>query len=142
MRTQLAERRASFQRQTLLDLQEAVFDLMRATGAMHHQDEMAYRKTGQWEKQLHGEELNQKAQLAMRRVSMLSTRVRDISLRELIEKFRTHCVEATVSGTRESSRDGLDNAVASFDLVQKRVGELLRTLDDEESNLARSTPPS
>src|SRR6266446_1572808 len=32
-REQLIERRAEFQRQTLLDLQDALFDLMRTTGA-------------------------------------------------------------------------------------------------------------
>ena len=44
-RDQLAERRANFQRQTLLELQEAVQDLFRATGAAHVQDERAFRET-------------------------------------------------------------------------------------------------
>jgi hypothetical protein len=37
-RDQLSEQRRSFQRQTLLDLQEAIQDLARATGAAHVQD--------------------------------------------------------------------------------------------------------
>ena len=45
---QLFERRTTFQRQTLLDLQEAVMRLARSSGAMHHQDVMAFRKTGKW----------------------------------------------------------------------------------------------
>ena len=45
-RDQLFERRATFQRETLLALQEAASDLGRATGRISHLDTMAVRTTG------------------------------------------------------------------------------------------------
>jgi hypothetical protein len=48
---QRVERRVTFQRQTLLDLQEACVNLGRATGASHHKDGMAFKETGKWQKQ-------------------------------------------------------------------------------------------
>jgi hypothetical protein len=44
------ERRIDFQHQTLLDLQEACMQLACSTSAMHHQDIMAFRNTGVWQK--------------------------------------------------------------------------------------------
>jgi hypothetical protein len=44
----LFEQRIGFQRQTLLDLQEASMQLARSVAAIHHQDVMAYRSTGKW----------------------------------------------------------------------------------------------
>lgn|ERR1700735_2607249 len=56
-RNQLEERRTTFQRQNLLDLQEAVSDLARATGQANVQGNKAYRETGRWGTQLLGEDL-------------------------------------------------------------------------------------
>lgn len=42
----LAERRITFQRQTLLDLQEAMMQLIRSAGATHFQEVAAFRKDG------------------------------------------------------------------------------------------------
>jgi hypothetical protein len=47
-RDQLRERRSDFQRQTLLDLQEAASDLIRACGAIYVQNVAAFRQTGLW----------------------------------------------------------------------------------------------
>src|SRR5216683_6755018 len=51
-RDQLGERRASFQRQTLLDLQQAVQDLGRTSGAIHHQDMQDFKKNGKWQNKI------------------------------------------------------------------------------------------
>lgn len=82
------ERRVTFQRATLLELQEAIMDLMRTTAAMHHRDIMALKQTGQWQKQLYGEELSEANRLAMARTSMLTVRVRDAKVRELIATLK------------------------------------------------------
>jgi hypothetical protein len=136
-RDKLSEQRRNFQRETLLALQEAVFDLTRTTGAAHHQDEMAYRKTGQWQKQLLGEELNQQDFLAMRRTGMFVVRVRDSSLRELVLKFRELAGEmASTRLSREACASVMNNMVDLVEQIHNRTGELLRTLDDEEANLS------
>lgn len=133
MREQLAQQRRVFQRETLLALQEVTFDVIRATGAAHHQDEMSFRATGQWQKQLLGKELDEATGLAMRRTSILSLRVRDASLRELVQTFKTYAAQTTISMNRELGNSAMQNAADSFEKVQERIGKLLRTLDDEET---------
>jgi hypothetical protein len=140
-RDQLAERRANFQRETLLELQEAVQDLARATGASHHHDEMAYRQTGKWQRERLGEELDQQVTLANRRVLLLTVRVRDESLRNTIKEFRqlTNQTEApnrnaSDSELRDASFASLQKAVPLIEQIHERVGKILRTLDDEESS--------
>jgi hypothetical protein len=71
-RDHLAEDRRRFQRETLLALQEATMEQIRTTASMHHQDEMVFRKTGLWQKQLFGEDLSQQDHLAIRKTVMLS----------------------------------------------------------------------
>jgi len=78
------ERRVTFQRATLLEFQDAIMDLMRTSGAMHHQDIMALKRTGQWQKQFYGDELSEAHRLAMARTTVLTVRVRDIRVRELV----------------------------------------------------------
>jgi hypothetical protein len=143
-RDQLAERRANFQRQTLLELQEALQDLARATGAANVQDERAFKETGRWQRQLLGEEINQQIFLANRRVLMLTVRVRDQALRDALNRFRnlTNDTEvtnrnATHAELREASNVLFRSAVSSLEPIQERIGELLRSLDEEESELAR-----
>src|ERR1700745_2000812 len=76
-RDQLFERRTSFQRETLLALQEASMQLARSVGAIHHQDEMAYRSSGKWSKQLLSDELDEGNRLAQARTGMVGARGRD-----------------------------------------------------------------
>jgi hypothetical protein len=58
-RDQLFERRTTFQRQTLLDLQEASTQLARSVGAINHQERVAHRSTGKWSKQLVPDDLDE-----------------------------------------------------------------------------------
>src|SRR5580700_4913536 len=97
-RDHVLEQRRNFQRDTLLALQEAIADLARATGAAHHQNEMNYRKTGEWQNQLLSDDLDQANLLAMRRTGILEVRVRDAQLRQLVKEFRGHCAAEEVSG--------------------------------------------
>jgi hypothetical protein len=139
---QLAERRASFQRQTLLDLQDALQDLARAAGAANVQDELAFQRTGNWQRQPLGDELNQQAFLANRRVLLLTVRVRDLALRNAVRQFRdlTNDVQvtnrnATDAELRAASNTMLQSSVPLLGQIHERIGELLRTLDDEETGL-------
>lgn len=71
-RDQIAERRADFQRQTLLELQEAMLDLVHT-----HTDEPVSEK-----------DTNQKIFKAQMHITALWARVRDASLRDLVHKFQ------------------------------------------------------
>ncbi len=132
-RRQLAGRRTEFQRQTLLDLQETLMELARATGAVYHQDTMVYLSTGQWRKQLLGEPLNEKHNLAVRRTTMLSVRVLDDSVRTLVEKCKTQAIQIVISTSKEQSDAAFAEMVSSFEQGNQRKGELLRKIDDAKS---------
>jgi len=59
-------------------------DVARHASAMHHQDLMAFRKSGKWQKQLYDDELAESSRLANARSTMLAVRVRDQAVRDLV----------------------------------------------------------
>lgn len=131
-RERLRERRADFQRETLLALQDAAQDLVRATGAIAHHDTMEHRKTGEWGKQLVGEELNQKCFMAMRQTLILNVRVRDERVRTLVETLRGSSSGAVRSRSKDDCDSALQAMTPVFDEFNKRIGTLLRSIDDQE----------
>lgn len=70
-------RRDAFQRDTLLELQDAVQKLGRGTAAAQHADEMTFRQSNVWRKELLPEDVNQQLFVAQRQTTLLSSRVRD-----------------------------------------------------------------
>lgn len=87
-------RREEFQRETLLALQDAAMRLARCTGAANHQDVMAFRKTGKWQKQQLEEPLNSDFRVAQAELTLLATRVNDASTRDMVDAFQSVCVRA------------------------------------------------
>ena len=106
--------------------------LARSVGAIHHQDEMAYRSSGKWSKQLLSDELDEGNRLAQARTGMLGARVRDDAIRDLIDKLKTHSAEAINSPTPKDSERAISNMTVVFDELNQRIGEVLRKLDDAE----------
>jgi hypothetical protein len=129
-RAQLEERRTTFQRQNLLDLQESVNDLARATGATNVEDYRAYRQTGEWQQQPTDEVLSESSRVAIRRTSILNSRVRDDLVRELVQKFKDSCVSATFSDSKEAADSALEMMASMFEDLNDRIGLVLRKMDD------------
>lgn len=132
-RDQREERRTTFQRQILLDLQEAVNDLARATGAANVQDVRAYRLTGEWQEQPLSEELSENFRLASRRTAILKSRVLDDLVRELVQRFKDSCGAAAFSASREAADSTLNVMASVFEELNERIGLLLRQMDDDEA---------
>jgi hypothetical protein len=130
---QLFERRTTFQRQTLLDLQDTIMQLMRTTGQMHHQDLMDFRKTGEWHKQLYPEEVSEIDRLANARTTVLAVRVSDESVRGLVAAVKDHATKVGISRSKEACELEMDAAMVEFERLNQRVGEVLRELDDDNS---------
>ena len=127
------ENHAEFQRVNLLDLQEADFQLARATGAAYHQDEMAFRATGKWSEQLLPDDLDQTFHLSQTRTSILGVRIRDDTVRSLTKEFKAACAESVLSLTQEQSNHAMSNMSRTFEALNDRIGELLRKLDANET---------
>jgi hypothetical protein len=135
---QLLERRVTFQRATLLELQEELAKLVRATGEGHHQDVMAHKAGGHWQRQLYNEELNQRMHLANVKTLLLGVRVRDEQVRELTKNLRELSASVARSRTPEAAEHALYEGTLIYEKLNDRIGELLRQLDDEERALTLS----
>jgi len=131
-RVQLSERRANFQRETLLNLQDAIVKLSRAAGRMHHLDEMEYRKTGKWGGHLFPDDLDDDAHHANVTSMVLTSRVRDERIRELAETFRSYANMVGISQTEQAEKEAVRRAIELLQPLHERIGEVLRKLDDDE----------
>jgi hypothetical protein len=130
-RDERTERRNAFQRDTLLNLQEAVMQLSRSTATIHHKDKMSRHSTGK--PALLPDDLDEGHRLGHVRVSMFSARVRDQSVRDLVEQLR-QLSEGSVKSTAQTECNQSLNAMFQVsDELNQRIGELLRTLDDADS---------
>ena len=110
---------------------------MRAAGAAHQHDLMAYKQTGQWQKQLLGD-WSEKLREAHARTSMLVVRIWDASLREQVRRLKMLEVEVSMSQRPSDSERALLSMGELFDECNARIGELLRSLDDQ-LDLARES---
>lgn len=126
----LRARRAEFQRQTLLDLQEAMFQLARAAVALHHQDAMTFRNTGVWGRQPVSDELSEGHRAALARTNMLVARVRDEDIRHLVGQLRAHSAEASISRSEADAGRCIASMMGAQEQANERVGEILRSLDE------------
>jgi hypothetical protein len=126
------ERRIGFQRQTLLDLQEAILQLGRATARVNHLDNMAYRETGKWAKTFLPDDLDENYRAAHARTFMFAARVLDDSVRELVAKFKDHSTQVGYAKSYDGAERGMRALEVLTDELNERIGDRLRTLDDEE----------
>jgi hypothetical protein len=124
--------RVTFQRDTLLQLQDAVQKLARATGQTYHLDEMAFRKTNAWRKNQLPEELDQGYFVAQTQTSMLSSRVRDDRVRELVAQLKTASTDVALAPDQAASFQGIQRLMAIDEELHGRIGELIRTIDDDD----------
>jgi hypothetical protein len=130
----LAQRRADFQRETLPKLQEAVMELMAATAAAFFEYLGAYHRTGHWGKHALTDDVAQKYMLAARQSLMYSFRVRDEKVRDSIHEFTLLASDVRNADEDENNATKISTSmlrlIGLFDELQKRIGELLRNLDD------------
>jgi hypothetical protein len=131
-RIQIAERRADFQRKNLLDLQEAIQDLARSSGAIIHADTMKFRETQQWRRHLLPEDLNQAQFEATRKCILLIVRIRNGEIREIAQIFRLAALDASDSPDEATAQKRMNAAVEDLKKVHELIGAELRKLDDDE----------
>jgi hypothetical protein len=127
---QMFERRNTFQRQTLLELQGALLELVRTTSSINHVDVMASRKAGHWQKGLVPDDLNEEHRLANAQTTVLSVRVRDQAVRDLVDEVKQNGVGTLFASSEPASTQLLKQMSDTFDKLNARIGELLREMDD------------
>lgn len=131
-RERLAIRRNDFQRETLLTLQVASQKLLRTTGRMHHLDVVAFRTTGQWQRQQFPDDLSDDHLRYMTEAMLLASRVRDDEARSLAEQLRDR---AAVVGMSREEGEAESRMVAAADIqgaLIDRIGHLVREMDEAD----------
>jgi hypothetical protein len=126
----LLERRSQFQRQTLLDLQDAVMKLVRTTGEMQHLDIMSSRAGERWHEKPYPNDLDQRAHSAAVQTTVLGVRVSDESIRNLLKQLKAGTNGVLFSRNLNEAERATGMMAEVFDLLNERIGEVLRKLDD------------
>jgi|SRR5271170_4786890 len=132
-RDALLERRNEFQRQTLLALQDSAMKLMQTTTALHHADLMSYHEEGKWPTKPYPADTERENMLANAQTALLGVRVYDDVVRERLQQLKDKCTFGTLPFSDEAlSRAAMREAGIIFVQLNKRIGEVLRSLDDFE----------
>jgi len=121
------DRRAEFQRQTLLDLQEALQALGRTSGEAWAARMHNYGETGTWGSPF-GNELLLRQQEAFTRVHVLQTRVLDERLRDLVEQVKVGHQTLELAQSKSAAGEALNAFSISADEANRRAGDLIRAL--------------
>lgn len=125
-RDERAERASVFQRQTLLDLQEAIHDALRRVNRAHIEDRRAHHAAKEWGKNMLSEEVNEGIRLAQRRVSLLVERVSDDDLRMNVKSLVSGATKVLLSRSEQESQFHLNKTAVDSEQVFERLGTVLR----------------
>lgn len=121
-----AARWAQFQREALLELQDAAQALARATGRAHHDDTMAYRHTGVWGKNKVSPEANDGALDGHTKLAKFLVRVDDEEVRRLARDLSTACASHAISKSEADAQHVMGQGIELSAQLHERIGELLR----------------
>ncbi len=121
------ERARAFQRTNLLELQDALSIGMRLVGRVHTEDVVSFRSGEDRDGRPYlSDELNQELMISNRKLSILTERIADDSLRENIKNLREKMSNVAMSRDENESLEALNQAAISFETTMKQLGVILR----------------
>jgi hypothetical protein len=121
-------RHQEFQRETLVDLQDALHNELRAISLVYQADEVAFSNTGSWGTSLLGENLNNSAHEAGRRILILAARVADDKLREKLKIIRRIATEILLARDKAIATDAMNRLASEGLSTMDDIGDVLRAL--------------
>ncbi len=122
------EKARAFQRDTLIELQDAVHDELRSVTLVYLADDLAYRETLTWGRKMLGEELNTKVHLKGGRALLLSERIADDELREHLKSLRKLLTEVQMARDAATAEQAHMAAMGMGTRVMAHIGTVLRSL--------------
>jgi hypothetical protein len=132
-RERLADRRNDFQRETLLALQVASQKLLRTTGRMHHLDVVAFRTTGQWQRQQFPDDLSDDHLRQTTETMLLASRVRDDETRALADRLTDLAAVVGLSSNEGEAENRMMAAGDAQRALLQRTGQLVREMDEADA---------
>ena len=121
-------RQGDFQRETIIELQEVLQRLGRATGAAHHHDFMENRRAGVWGRSQLPEDVNQADFDSRVRAIALNSRVSDDQLRALVQQYLAVQGKLAFAKSEAESDVLMAESLERFELAISRAGELIRSM--------------
>ncbi|EKY4875663.1 hypothetical protein [Vibrio alginolyticus] len=122
-----SEKAREFQRDNLLELQEALSYGMRLIGRAHLYDMEHFQKASENERVvLLPEELDQEIYNSSRQLSILTERIVNESLRKSIKRLRSLMTEVLMTRTEKDSLASINNAQTAYEDVMILLGKVLR----------------
>lgn len=118
---------SAFQRQTLLDVQEAIHDALRLVHHVYFEDLKAYRTTQRWGSSLLPVVLDEELRLAMRKVSILVERVADDPLRSQIKTLMCSTAQIQLAPSEADALLRLEKTGADARQTLEQIGTVLRS---------------
>ena len=122
------ERAREFQRNNLLELQDSLSQNMRLIARAHLEDVESYRKSSTGGRSnLLSEELNQELMLSSRKVSLLTERIADNSLRDNLKDLKQNMTDVLMAKSETESRELIRSASSGFEQFMVQLGVVLRS---------------
>jgi hypothetical protein len=122
------ERARAFQRETLIELQDALHDALRMVTRAHLEDVAAFKKGEKWGSSFLSAEVNEGVRLAARRVSILIERVANDALRSDLKKIAGATGQVCLANSEAEGQASLEHAYATGNNVTQHIGSVLRSL--------------
>lgn len=120
------EQHRSFQRDTCVELQDALLDLLRLSTRAHLEEKKAFAQTGAWGKQELSDEVNVAERLAITRVVILKERVSDDALRSDISSLLERLTRLALARSRSEAADLEGTISLNGPAVMEHIGQVLR----------------
>lgn len=120
------DQRDEFQRQTLLEVQEAIAQFVTGVGSIHRRDRAAHEATGTWSRTRFTGDSNEEFLGILVRLQLLNERARDDELRRLLTGFQNRGVLVTTAASEQEATQRSDDWIERLGEVQDRLGTVLR----------------
>jgi hypothetical protein len=125
-REERAERANSFQRQTLLELQEAIHDALRLIHRAHIEDRQARQSDQVWGRNVLSEEVDEGIRLAQRRVSILVERLESDDLRLQVKSLMSAATRVLLASNQNEANHLLIETTSIATNALEAIGSVLR----------------
>lgn len=122
-----AERANSFQRETLLALQEALHDAFRLYSRAYLERRIAVADGANWQQTRLSDEVNEGVRLGQRQTSILIERISNDALRECCKTLMNHGAEALLSSSHEDAEARHFAALDEATRTLEQLGVVLRS---------------
>jgi|SRR3990167_1399726 len=122
-----AETSRAFQRQTLIDLQDAVHHLVAQAAFAHMHDAREARAKGEWGITPLADEQAEMLRQAFRKVTILNQRVANDALRARVNKFKSDVGEAVNASNQKDASFLWEYTAEEIESLSSDIGEVLRS---------------